>query len=365
MRRLSWDSVVAFAEMQQRGGVIRRLRWLILVGVVSLVAPATAAAHLKSGALATDFEARVGSLRPAASGVHARVLDGDLLLELRAAPSRGVVVMGFLGEPFLRFSSRGVEANLASPTAGTTRAIDKSDAVSSGGVKWRRIRSGHVFTWHDNRLRPVPTVRTGSERPHAVGSWSIPLIVDGRRTTLSGTEWFASAPSPWPWLVTGTLFVAAAVFAGRRLSERAHRLVASGLLVAAVGGVMSSWGGIILASDDELPEELFAVAFASITAGFLIAGVAAARGARQLGVMALIGAFAATFAIPLFSIFMHGFVLSALPDLAARITAATAIAGGLSAAAVCAPAVRVLLSADAAVGRQDRHLRGSQQAKKL
>ena len=79
--------------------------------------------------------------------------------------------------------------------------------------------------------------------------------------------------------------------------------------------------------------------------------MAAARGRKQLGVMALIGAFSATFALPLITIFTHGFVLSALPGTAARITAAAAIVCGLSAAAVCAPAVKALLSPDGAAGR--------------
>ena len=91
--------------------------------LASLSVPASAAAHLKSGTLSTDFEARVGALRPAAPGVAARVLDGDQRLELRVEPGSVVVVLGLLGEPFLRFSPSGVEANVASPTASSTRVI--------------------------------------------------------------------------------------------------------------------------------------------------------------------------------------------------------------------------------------------------
>jgi hypothetical protein len=317
---------------------------------VSLVAPAPASAHLKSGTLSTDFQARVGQLRPAASGIAVRVLDGDLRIEMQVAPTRIVTVLGFLGEPFLRFSRAGVEANLASPTAGSTRVIGTADAVSSQGVHWRLVRRGHVLAWHDNRLRPIPMARAGSQRAHAVGTWAIPLIVDGRATTLSGTEWYAKAPSPWPWLVAGAALIALAFLAGRRLSERVQRVIAGALLLVAVGGLMASWSGVILAGRATLPAELFAVAFAAVSAVFLLVGVAAADGARQAGVMALIGAFAATFALPLVTIFQYGFVLSALPGTVARITAAAAVVFGLSAAAVCAPTVRALL-ADGAVGR--------------
>jgi hypothetical protein len=337
------------------------MRWscLALVGIVSLMAPAPADAHLKGGEMSTNFEARVGSLRPAISGIAARVLDGDLRLELRVAPGRVVIVLGLLHEPFLRFSPAGVEANLASPTAGSSRVIGTADAVASPGVHWRLIRRGHVFAWHDNRLRPVTTVAADFPRPRAVASWKIPLIVDGRASTLSGTEWYASPPSPWPWLAPGALLVALAFLAGRRLAQRAQRLIAAALLPVAVAGLSASWSGAILVGHKTLAAELFAVAFAGVLAVFLSVGVAAAQGEKQLGVMALIGAFAATFALPLITVFEHGFVLSALPGSVARISTAAAFFCGLSAAAVCAPAVKALLSTDGASGRGAASLLGS------
>lgn len=342
---------MAFAEAHERGPVSIRWSCLALVAIVSLVAPAPADAHLKGGEMSTNFEARVGSLRPAISGIAARVLDGDLRLELRVPPGRVVIVLGLLREPFLRFSPAGVEANLASPTAGSSRVIGTSDAVASPGVHWRLIRRGHVFAWHDNRLRPVATVTAPSRRPHEVGSWRIPLIVDGRAATLSGTEWYASPPSPWPWLAPGALLVILAFFAGRRLSQRAQRLIASALLPLAVAGLCAAWSGAILVGHATLPAELFAAAFAGVSAVFLSVGVAAAGGEKQLGVMALIGAFSATFAVPLITVFEHGFVLSALPGSGARIATATAFFCGLAAAAVCAPAVKALLSTDSTARR--------------
>ena len=341
---------MAAAGVHERRATILRWSCLALVGIATLGAPARASAHLKSGTLSTDFQARVGNLRPPASGIEARVLESDLLLELRVAPPRVVVVLGLLGEPFLRFSSAGVEANLASPTAASARVIGTADTVASPGVHWHLIRHGHVFAWHDNRLRPVPDVRAGSQRPRIVGSWRVPLVVDGRPTALSGTEWYAAAPSPWPWIAPGALLVAVGLFGGRRMPQRRQRALAAALLVVAVAGLVSSWSGVILAGRATPVAVLFAAAFAGVSAVFLSVGVAAARGTRQLGVMALIGAFAATFAMPLITMFGHGFVLSALPGTAARLTAAAAVVCGLAAAAVCAPAVKALLSPDAPRG---------------
>ncbi|MDX6536337.1 MAG: dye decolorizing peroxidase [Gaiellales bacterium] len=347
-------------KIRVQSGVCLRWSCLVLAALGGLVAPASASAHVKTRTLSTDFEARVGSFRPAAPGLAARVLGGDLQLELRVPAHRVVVVLGLLGEPFLRFSPAGVEANLASPTAGSTGVIHAGDAVTAPGTHWRLIRRGHVLAWHDNRLRPVGFVRAVSPGSrHVVGAWRVDLIVDGRRTTLSGNEWFAPAPSPWPWLAGGTLLVAAAFAAGRRLTVRAQRLLAAALLVTGICALMSAWCGVILADRATLPAELFAGAFACVSGGFLFVGIAAARGARQLGVMALIGAFAATFALPLLTLFAHGFVLSALPGTAARITAAAAVVCGLAAAAVCAPAVRDLLSVEGNGGRRARSLLGN------
>ena len=158
-------------RMHGGGGFVARL-WgcLLLVGLAGLSAPASAAAHLKSGTLSTDFEARGGTVRPAAPGIAARVLDGDQRLELRVEPGRVVVVLGLLGEPFLRFSQAGVEANAASPTASSARVISASAAVSSPGVRWRRVSRGTAFAWHEGRLRPVQVVRDSTSRPRVVAA---------------------------------------------------------------------------------------------------------------------------------------------------------------------------------------------------
>jgi len=54
---------------------------------LAFVAPATAYAHT-GGRIASDFEARIVGLRPRASGVCARVLGGDLKLELAVSGGR-------------------------------------------------------------------------------------------------------------------------------------------------------------------------------------------------------------------------------------------------------------------------------------
>ena len=87
----------------------------------------------------------------------------------------------------------------------------------------------------------MPIVRSGSTRPSDVGTWSIPLVVDGRRTALVGAEWYAAGPDLWPWLVAGALLAATSGLAAYLLSIRVQRLLASVLLPVAVGAMLLGW----------------------------------------------------------------------------------------------------------------------------
>src|SRR5689334_22489576 len=213
---------------------------------LAFVAPATAYAHT-GGRIASDFEARIVGLRPRASGMRARVLGGDLKLELTVSGGHEVVVLGLEGEPFLRFSPAGVAANAASPTAWSSGVVSHSDAVTSAtGPAWRRVASGPTYAWHENRLRPRPSVPGGSATPQRVAQWSIPLLVDGRRTSLAGWEWYASGPPVWPWLAALLLPLAAATAAVRYGPRRLHRRLAAVLVPVAVGAWLAGWIGILL-----------------------------------------------------------------------------------------------------------------------
>jgi hypothetical protein len=345
MSERTHPGTTADPKRKQRWRALRPYGGALLVIAVNLAAPADATAHFKSGRLSTNFEAHVGSIRPATAGLTARVLDGDQRLELRVAPPQIVVVLGLLGEPFLRFSPTGVEANLASPTASSTRVIRATDAVSADGIRWQRVSRRAVFTWHEGRLRPAPIVRDPSSQPRDVAPWSIPLLVDGRPTRLVGTEWYASGPPLWPWLLAGVVLVTLAGFGATRLSTHMQRMMASALLPVALAAVSAAWIGTLLNDRVTLPTVLFAISFAIGTGLFLLVMIAAASGLEQIAVMALVAAFAVTFALPEIGVFGHGFVLSALPAFAERLAVATALTGGIMAATLCIPAVIKLLGA--------------------
>jgi hypothetical protein len=297
--------------------------------------PTAAVAHA-SPALSTDFEARAEGFRPPSPELVVRVLGGDQRLELRVPAGRVVVVLGVEHEPFLRFSSAGVAVNLASPTAASARVIASADAVVATAVRWRRVHAGHVFVWHESRLRPVSSVSDSSSR--RVAGWSIPLIVDGRRTSLEGSQWHAARPSLWPWLAAGALGLAMSGVAARRLSRQALRRIAVPLTAVAVGTLLAGWAGILFVDGATSIGVLLAVAAVAAALGLAVL-LSAATGQARLGAGSLIGVLTMTFALPELSVFMHGYVLSALPDTLARLAAEAALVSGASVAILCVPSV--------------------------
>src|SRR5438270_7530610 len=73
---------------------------LAVAAAAALWAPATGAAHVASSSVAADALARVRSLGPGLEGARARVLGGDQRIWLKVDPSRPIIVLGYVDEPF-------------------------------------------------------------------------------------------------------------------------------------------------------------------------------------------------------------------------------------------------------------------------
>jgi hypothetical protein len=312
---------------------------------IALAAPATASAHT-GGTISTDFEARIGGLRPAVAGVHARALECDLKLQLTVSGRHVVVVLGLLGEPFLRFSPAGVQANAASPTAWNSGVVASSQAVpASRSPAWRKVSGGHTFAWHENRLRPRPIVAGGAS-PQRVAPWTIPLVVDGHRVRLTGWEWYAAGPSLGIWLAAVAVLVGAAAAAARYGGPALHRVLAAGLLPVAVSAWLAGWIGILLFGRPSRLVIAVAVAYAAVTVLLVLAAVTATHGNGRMAAAGIVGGLASVFTVPEVEAFTRGFVLSALPATLARAVAVVSFGGGIALAAVCIPAMVEILSDD-------------------
>jgi hypothetical protein len=112
---------------------------LVLAVCVALAAsqPTVADAHVSPGLISTSYRARVDGLRPRASGITVTVLDGDQRLRIDVAPPHVVIVLGRIGEPFLRIAPGGVYANSRSPTA------EGIGLTHLDTARWIRVSGGH------------------------------------------------------------------------------------------------------------------------------------------------------------------------------------------------------------------------------
>jgi hypothetical protein len=206
----------------------------VLFALVVLAAPAGADAHLRSGVVAVDYRASLVSPNPA---VKARVYQSDRALSVTAEPGHTVVILGYLGEPFVRIAGGRVAVNAASLTAAGLGLLEGS----SVGTGWRLSSRGETFVWHDRRLRGLPA---GVDRKR----WAIPLVVDGRSAQLTGVLQRVERPPAWPWIVVGLPFVLVTALLLLRRRMYRVRAAAVALGVTSAVGMLATGAGFALDS---------------------------------------------------------------------------------------------------------------------
>ena len=291
----------------------------MVFALVALAAPAGADAHLRSGVVAVDYRGSVVSPNPA---VKARVYQSDRALSVTADPGHTVVILGYLGEPFVRIGAAGLAVNASSLTAAGLGLLKGS----SSGTGWRLHSRDLTFVWHDRRLRGLPA---GVDRKR----WAIPLVVDGRSAQLTGELERVERPPVWPWIVVGLPFVSATalLLLRRRMSRvRAAAIFfgvtsAVAMLATGAGFAFDSYGsgGKWVAAANELVFALVGIAFV-------------VRGSRQVkaiagGALGFLGLGVGLSKIP---VFLHGVVLSVVPGTIARLIVRVMISAGAAATAL-------------------------------
>jgi hypothetical protein len=165
-----------------------------LAALLVLVLCPAAAAH---GGGARGYVSTLERVEPHTRGLEVRVLDGDDRLGLRNETGTDVVVPGYDGEPYLRFTTRAVYRNTRSPATYLNEerygnVALPEDASSKADPVWRKVADRSYYEWHDHRIHwmsPVapPQVRAASDERHHVLDWRIRLTVDGRPVDLRGS----------------------------------------------------------------------------------------------------------------------------------------------------------------------------------
>jgi len=303
-----------------------RRSWLAVVALAALSYPGAAAAHAGAGSpAATDFVARVTSV-PA--GLTAKVIDGDQSLWLDVAPGLTVNVLGFSGEPYLRFTPSGVQANVSSPTWLLNRAQPGQPpprVAPVGATRWQTVARGRSYTWHEDRLHALALTarQPGSE---LAGNWTLPLRIDGGPAQIRGSLWHVDPPSLlwlWPEIVAAASLPALLRLRRRRLQAAiATTLVAATLLalaVAATGRLLYGRPTVSTAQQVEL-----GLTLAAIVLGLRLLLIRD----WQMLISIVIGAIALAFGAAWIGILLHGHVIAFLPAPVQRLAVAGCLGGG-------------------------------------
>lgn len=321
----------------------RSLIVLSLLG--TLVAfPSAAEAHGPVSPVASSYLATV---RTAPAGIEAKVVDGDERLWLRVERGETAVVLDYQGAPYLRLSSSGVSVNEHSAMYYLNHSPAETPPTSitrATPPRWRTVSGGDAYVWHDGRLQALASVAISSSTSF-VGTWRIPVVIDGRPSAISGGVRHAGNPSlVWFWPIVVLL---ACVLAAVRL-----RQTALDLLLARVLGVTALAATALGGIGREFYGRPGVGAFQWIMIGILAAFVfwALPGAVRARWVPLLVIAFAAMWVGGLLvPTLLHGFVLTAIPAFPTRAAAVACLA---SAPAVVLLVFRLALSEDRADSQQ-------------
>jgi hypothetical protein len=305
------------------------LRCAIGVALISLAAfPGTAAAHGPSAPVATSYVARLSRV-PA--GLDVNVVNGDLRMWLRVPQSMTLVVIDYLGAPYLRFSRSGVQVNKNSSMYYLNQTPIPTTPPPSLGrstpVRWQQVSGGHTYDWHDGRLHALATIALSPGATY-VGRWSIPLRIDGRPTSISGWVWHRPSPSIlWFWPIVVLLGCVLAAWRIRRPELDAH--------LARLLGVAALLGAAVAEAARELYGRPGVSAFHAVEVAALLAFVAWGlrhvlihrAGYFSLLVISLLALWQGLELVPTLT---HGFTLTAVPAVVARASTVLCLGSGIS-----------------------------------
>ncbi len=297
--------------------------------VAALVgAPATAQAHGPVAPVATSYLAKVSAVP---GGLDAKVVDGYVRMWLSVPARETVLVLDYIGAPYLRFSATGVQVNENSSmyylNQTPVAATPPSDLRRTTPPSWHSVSDAHAYEWHDGRLQALASVAVAPGTRY-LGRWRIPLVVNGQAAALAGGLWHADAPTlVWFWPIVVLLACVAAALRVRResldgLVAKALGIAASvALAVAAAGQSLHGRPNVSVLQIIELAVVLAFATWAIRRVGlerpgyftfFLVAFVALWEGAKLIPALT------------------HPYVLIALPAVIARAACVLCLATGVA-----------------------------------
>lgn len=194
----------------------------------------------------TDYMSEVVEIEPETAGVEVDIVGGDSFVLLTVAPGVTVDVVGYTGEPYLRFSADGtVEENQKSPSKYLNEdryALSDvpEDASSEAAPVWKTVAEDGSYAWHDHRTHWMNEMKPPGKGPgDQVVEGVIPLFVDGVEVDVTVASIWQKPPSALPvvlGITTGILLGFAAI---RRRGRLLKWVIVAAALAAALSGTVA------------------------------------------------------------------------------------------------------------------------------
>jgi hypothetical protein len=181
-------------------------RLALAVAVAALIVCPAAFSH--GGGAALGYRSTVVEVTPSVSGLEVHVVDGDDQLELTNTGGREIVINGYEGEPYLKFTQEGIFENQRSPAAhlnderyGDVEVPASADPKAS--PDWKAVAAGVSYAWHDHRVHwmsPVlpRKVEAAKDVEHHIFDWEVPGTVDGTKLAIAGSLDYAPPADSFP-----------------------------------------------------------------------------------------------------------------------------------------------------------------------
>ncbi len=211
---------------------------IALALVLATEAPASADA-----AGPTDYKSEIISVTGDPSSFDIRIIGGDAFVELTLRGANEITILGYQGEPYLRFDASGaVWENQRSPAKWLNEdRYGSNDPPTYANAEeppvWDQIANNGRWAWHDHRTHWMNEVRPpGAEPGDQILEAVIPAVVDGARVEVAVASYLLDPPARWPIALAAVVGVCGilAIVRGTRVAAMALGLT-SALLAAALG----------------------------------------------------------------------------------------------------------------------------------
>ncbi len=187
----------------------------------------------------TDYMSEVTQVDPDDAGISVDIVGGDSFFLLRVDEGVSVAVVGYQGEPYLRFLADGtVEENQHAPSKYLNEDRYAVGELSEGAdadaePDWLIVSTNGSYAWHDHRTHWMNEVPPPGRAPgDQVAEGVVPLLVNGVEVDVTVVSVWQQPPSSLPVVVGFTLGLLLA-FALFRRSERLLVSVVLALALAA------------------------------------------------------------------------------------------------------------------------------------